>query len=471
MRAILSLYNTRTKQVEHFIPWDARLVTMYTCGPTVYHFAHIGNLRTYIMEDVLEKCLMLFGYSVKRAMNITDVGHLASDADTGEDKMLTGARRENKSVMDIAQHYTKAFFADCEKLNIKKPEIVVAATSCIAHYIEVIQDLLDKGYAYISGGNVYFDTSKLNDYYRLNKQNVDELMVASRESVTEDESKRSHTDFVLWFTRSKFQGQELVWESPWGMGYPGWHIECSAIAIHTLGEYLDIHCGGVDNIFPHHTNEIAQSEAYLQHDWCKYWFHVNHLTLASGKMSKSSGKMWTLKDLEDRGYDPVVFRLMCLQSHYRKPLEFSLQTLDNAVSAYKKLKKRIEKLQGGGASDWAMVEAYKAKFAEALGSDLNTALAISVVYDALKDDIGDQTKLDIIGAFDAVLSLNLLQEAVPQQDDGPQADEAHILQKIEERTLAKKEKRYQDADAIRKALFDEGVFLTDTAEGTAWERV
>ena len=258
----MQLYNTLTRQIEKFVPFNERQVTLYTCGPTVYHYAHIGNMRSYISEDVLEKTLNYLGYKVKRCMNITDVGHLTSDSDSGDDKMLKGAKREHMSVLDIAKKYTDIFFQDCALLNIKKPEIVVPATTCIDKYIEMIKVLLDKGYAYQSNGNVYFDITKLEDYYALTNHKEDEMVVGIREGVERDDSKHNQGDFVLWFTKSKFEDQELKWDSPFGVGYPGWHIECSAISINYLGEFLDIHCGAVDNIFPHHTNEIAQSEAY-----------------------------------------------------------------------------------------------------------------------------------------------------------------------------------------------------------------
>ena len=287
-------YNTLTKKIETVIPHEDGKIAMYTCGPTVYHFAHIGNLRSYIMEDVLEKSLRYVGYDVKRVMNITDVGHLASDADTGEDKMLKGAKREHKTVMEIAKFYTDAFFEDCKKLNIKTPDVVEPATNCIPEFIKMIEGLLEKGYAYQAGGNVYFDTSKLDNYYVFSTQAELETLVGVRDDVDEDTNKKNKTDFVLWFTKSKFEDQALKWDSPWGVGYPGWHIECSCIGIKHLGEYMDIHCGGVDNIFPHHTNEIAQSESYLGHKWCNYWFHVQHLNDKSGKMSKSKGDFLTV---------------------------------------------------------------------------------------------------------------------------------------------------------------------------------
>ena len=313
------LFNTLTRKVEPFIPNADGKVKMYTCGPTVYHFAHIGNLRSYIMEDVLEKSLRFGGYDVKRVMNITDVGHLSSDADTGEDKMLKGAKRENKTVMEIAKFYTDAFFSDCGKLNIKTPDVVEPATNCIGEFIHMVEVLLQKGYAYEAGGNIYFDTAKLDDYYVFSSQSEKELLVGVRDDVEQDENKKNKSDFVLWFTKSKFDDQELKWDSPWGIGYPGWHIECSGISIKHLGEDMDIHCGGVDNIFPHHTNEIAQSEAYLGHKWCNYWFHVHHLNDRSGKMSKSKGDFLTVSLLEQKGYNPLVYRMFCLQSHYRKP--------------------------------------------------------------------------------------------------------------------------------------------------------
>ena len=340
----MKLYNTLTRKVEEFVPHKDNVVNMYTCGPTVYHFAHIGNLRTYIEEDILEKTLSYLGYSVNRVMNITDVGHLSSDSDTGEDKMLKGAKRENKSVLDIAKFYTEAFFKDCENLNIKKPETVVPATSLIDEYIKIISKLIDTDYAYFSGGNVYFDTSKLKDYYVLTNHNEEELMVGVRDDVEEDMNKKNKTDFVLWFTKSKFDSQELKWDSPWGVGYPGWHIECSGISMKYLGEYLDIHCGGVDNIFPHHTNEIAQSEAYLGHKWCNYWMHVEHLNDKNGKMSKSKGDFLTVSLLKEKGYNPLSYRYMVLNSHYQKNLEFSFESLDGSENAYLKLKNRINSL-------------------------------------------------------------------------------------------------------------------------------
>ncbi len=467
----MKLYNTLTKTVEDFVPHEAGKVKMYTCGPTVYHFAHIGNLRTYIMEDTLEKFLRFAGYDVTRVMNITDVGHLTSDGDTGEDKMLKGAKREKKTVLEIAEFYKDAFFADCKKLNIKTPDIVQPATGCIAEFIKMIERLLEKDYAYIAEGNVYFDTSKAKDYYALSGHNTDELMVGVREDVSEDTNKRNKSDFVLWFTKSKFDDQELKWESPWGIGYPGWHIECSGISMKYLGEYLDIHCGGVDNIFPHHTNEIAQSEAYVGHKWCNYWFHVQHLNDERGKMSKSSGEFLTVSLIESKGYDPLAYRLFCLQSHYRKPLTFSYANMDNASAAYAKLLKRVAALKKDGEADADAVKAYHAKFEEAVAQDLNTAQGLTVLYDMLKDSaLSDATKLAIIADYDTVLSLGLIREEVKEEASAPSEEDAWILEKIAERAAAKKAKNYAQADAIRAELLEKGITLVDTKEGTTYKK-
>ena len=461
----MKLYNTLTRKIEEFIPNNDGIVKMYTCGPTVYHFAHIGNLRSYLCEDVLEKYLKYCGYKVDRVMNITDVGHLTGDSDDGTDKMVNSAKREHKSVLDIAKYYTDKFFIDADKLNIRKPDTIIPATSMIDDYIKIIKELIEKNYAYLSGGNVYFDTSKLDNYYCLTNHNIDELIDGARSDVEKDNNKKNKADFVLWFTKSKFDDQELKWDSPWGMGYPGWHIECSSISMKYLGEYLDIHCGGVDNIFPHHTNEIAQSESYLGHKWCNYWFHVEHLNDESGKMSKSKGDFLTIDTLINKGYNPLSYRYMVLSSHYSKPLLFTYENLDGAEKSYMKLKKRISNLKNEKDVISKDYDKFKNQFKEAMDSNLNTSLALTTVYDVLKSDMNDYTKYKLINEFDDVLSLDLTRNV----DKKNIIDEKNILSMIEERNNAKKNKDYQKADEIRNKLLDMGIVLKDTREGTIYE--
>lgn len=478
------LYNSATHRKEEFRPNHPEILKMYTCGPTVYHFAHIGNLRSYIMEDVLEKALRYEGYPVRRVMNITDVGHLTSDADEGEDKMLKGARREHKTVMEIAKYYTDAFFDDCRKLNIRRPDVVEPATHCIGEYIHIITVLLEKGYAYEAGGNVYFDTSKLERYYIFNDHNEEDLEVGVREGVEEDLNKKNRNDFVLWFTKSKFEDQALKWDSPWGVGYPGWHIECSGISMKYLGEDLDIHCGGIDNAFPHHTNEIAQSESYLGHKWCNFWFHVHHLNTGDGKMSKSKGEFLTVSLLEQKGYDPLAYRLFCLQSHYRRNLVFSYENLDNAAVSYRKLVSRIAALAAkpGETEDAAALAVLREKFRGALDNDLNTSLAVTAVYDVLKYPTNDTTRLSAIAEFDQVLGLSLTEKAAAERaanaaaqatEDGLIIDgegDARIDELVRARAEAKRAKNWAEADRLREALKAEGIVLTDLPNGARWRR-
>ncbi len=463
----MKFYNTLNKKVEEFIPNDKNNVSFYTCGPTVYHDQHIGNMRNYIGHDILDKTLRYLGYNVTRVMNITDVGHLTSDSDTGEDKMVKSAKEKKKSVLDIANYYTDAFFQDFELLNNRRPDIVSPATKHINDYIKIITKLLEKGYAYQNGGNVYFDISKLQDYYQLTNHKEDEMVVGARENVTEDKNKRNQADFALWFTKSKFEDQELKWDSPFGTGYPGWHIECTGISIHFLGEHLDIHGGGVDNIFPHHTNEIAQSEAYLGHKWCNYWFHNEHLMDETGKMSKSKGATLTVSVLKEKGYDPLAFRYMCLTSHYRKQLVFSYEGLEQASLAYQKLKLRIKNLKKEEQIQDNKIKEYKEKFKESLSNDLNTANAITLIYDILKDqEINETTKLELIKDFDTVLSLDLLKIEQKELDE---TTKKYIEDQIKIRTEAKQNKDYTTADKIRKDLEQKGIKLIDTKDGTTYQ--
>ena len=479
------LYNSATHKKEEFKTHTPGHVEMYTCGPTVYHFAHIGNLRSYIMEDVLEKYLRFAGYDVNRVMNITDVGHLTSDADEGEDKMLKGAKREHKTVMEIAQFYTDAFFDDCRKLNIKRPDIVQPATGLIDYYIHIVSTLIEKGYAYLAGGNVYFDTSKISRYYIFNDHNEEDLAVGVREGVEEDTNKKNKNDFVLWFTKSKFEDQALKWDSPWGVGYPGWHIECSGISMKYNGEYLDLHCGGVDNAFPHHTNEIAQSESYLGHTWCPHWCHVAHLNTEGGKMSKSKGEFLTVSLLEQKGYDPLAYRFFCLQSHYRKSLVFTWENLDNAVLAYNKLIAKIANLKDEGVVDETVRAEYRAKFMKEMDNDLNTAMAVTALYDVLKAGTNDASKLAVIADFDTVLSLSLLEKAAAKRKEnagtaavqtaggytitgeGDPAVDALVMARYE----AKKAKNFAEADRIRDELKAQGIEIVDARDGAVWKRV
>lgn len=462
----MKIYNTLTKKLENFIPNEEGHVKMYTCGPTVYHYAHIGNMRNYIGHDILERTLEYLGYEVTRAMNITDVGHLTSDSDSGEDKMEVAKRRENKTAMEIAKFYTEAFFNDFQALNCKMPDIISPATENIDMYIKMIEKLLDDGFAYISGGNVYFDISKLDDYYVLTNHQEDKMVVGAREGVEVDDSKRNQADFVLWFTTSKFENHELLWESPWGLGYPGWHIECSGISIKYLGESLDIHGGGVDNIFPHHTNEIAQSEAYLGHKWCNYWFHNEHLLDETGKMSKSNGEFLTVSLLKEKGYDPLSFRFMCLNSHYRKQLVFSYSALNQSETTYKKLLNKIESIEDTGELDEGEFSNYNEDFIESISNDLNTANALSVLYELLKDDqVNGHTKLELIKKFDKVFALNLIREKCVASND------EEIQSLIEKRNEAKKNKDFELADSIREELKIRGIELIDTREGTKYKIV
>ncbi len=463
----MKIYNTLSKSIEEFVPRDQDEVKMYTCGPTVYNYAHVGNLRTYIFEDIFEKTLNYIGYKVKRVMNITDVGHMTSDADAGEDKMLKGAKREGKDVLEIAAFYTEAFFNDLNKLNIKKPDIIVKATDLIDEYIKIISKLLETGHAYISNGNIYFDITKANDYYKLSGLKESDLLVGARDNVDEDKNKHNVFDFGLWFTSSKFDKQALKWDSPWGVGYPGWHIECSGISMKYLGEYLDIHCGAVDNIFPHHTNEIAQSEAYLGHKWCNYWVHGEFLNDETGKMSKSKGEFLILSLLENKGYKPLAYRFFCLGSHYRRQLVFSYESLDIAAASYEKLLNRVKNITSDDSIiDKEKAESYQATIKKALEDDLNTANALTTLFEVIKDsNLNNNTKLFLIEDFDEVLSLDLLKKETKVIEDELVSE---IESLIKERNAAKEQKDYNRADKIREYLLSKGVVINDSREGTTY---
>lgn len=497
----LHLFNTLSREIEPFRPIAEGKVGIYTCGPTVYNYAHIGNLRTYIGEDILVKTLSEFGYEVRRVMNITDVGHLESDADDGEDKLLKGAKRENKSIRDIANYYEDAFFRDCEKLNIRMPDVKVRATDCIERYIKFVKDLEAKGYTYFANGNVYFDITKFPKYTELSRAELDSQRTASREEVSVDEHKRNAQDFVLWFTRSKFENQAMKWESPWGTGYPGWHLECSVIALDNLGKHLDIHCGGVDHIAIHHTNEIAQTESYTGEKWVNYWWHGEFLIDGGGKMSKSSGEFVNLDLLVKKGYDPLAYRFYVLGSHYRRQLAFDFEKLDQATTAYKKLRERCAKIvessglkadsadaataaaQSSDANhraedvgrrfglneNFGAAQPFMEAFYGALADDLNTANALTELYNLLKADIPDYDKAGAIVAMDKVLSLRLNEPFAGGEEDPEFKEKVEAL--IAKRAAAKAEKDYAEADRIRGELTGMGVVLKDGKEGTSWERL
>ena len=460
----MKLFNSLTKKVEEFIPIQEGIVKMYTCGPTVYHYQHIGNMRTYITEDIFEKTFKYLGYKVERVMNITDVGHLKSDADEGEDKMVIAMEREKKTSKEIAEFYTNEFKIDCELSNVRWPDIVVPATNEIEEYIKIIQKLLDKGIAYESKGNIYFDTSKYDKYYELSGKKEEDLITAVRDDVEEDTNKKNPADFVLWFTNSKFGNQELQWDSPFGRGFPGWHIECSGIATKYLGEYLDIHFGAEDAVFPHHTNEKAQSECFLEHKWCNYWVHLSWLLTGNIKMSKSKGHILTVSKLKEEGYNPLSFRYLILNTYYHKQVNFTYDALDQAQKAYNKLLNKISKITEDGSFDKELFDSYDSKFKAFLENDLNTSNAITLLYDLLKDDsVNNTTKLELIKSWDKVFSLDLL-----KKEENNSELEEYILSKIEERKIAKQNKDYALADAIRNELLEKKIELKDTREGTTW---
>ena len=463
----MKLFNTLTHKVEEFIPITEGVVNMYTCGPTVYHYQHLGNYRTYITEDVFEKTFKYLGYKVNRVMNITDVGHLKSDGDEGEDKMVIAMQREHKTSREIAKYYTDDFKENCELLNIRWPDTVKPATGEIDMYIKMITKLLSDGYAYESNGNIYFDTSKMPNYYELSGRKEEDLIVASRDDVEEDVNKKNPADFVLWFTNSKFGNQELQWDSPFGRGFPGWHIECSGISIKYLGEYLDIHFGAEDAVFPHHTNEIAQSEAYLGHKWCNYWVHLSWLLTNNIKMSKSLGHITTVKTLKEEGYNPLAYRYFILTSYYHKQVNFTYETLEQSQTAYMKLVNKISSLKPDGELDKDQFETYDNKFKSYLENDLGTSNAITLIYDLLKDDkLNNTTKLELIKSWDTVLSLDLI-----KNEETNKETDSYVLEMIEKRNEAKKNKDFATADKIRDELLAKGIMLVDTREGTTYKEI
>lgn len=474
----LRFYNTLGRSLEVFQPIAPGKVGFYGCGPTVYNFAHIGNLRAYVFEDVLDRTLRYLGYQLTHVMNVTDVGHLSGDDDTGEDKMVRSAAERGKSVLEVAAYYTDAFFADTDRLNIRRPDVVCKATEHVGDMIALIRRIEANGFTYLAGGNLYFDVSKFPSYGELARLKLDELQSGARVEV--DENKRNPQDFVLWFTKSKFENQALLWDSPWGRGYPGWHIECSAMSMRYLGESFDIHAGGIDHIPVHHTNEIAQSEAATGKKWVKYWLHNEFLVMSGGKMSKSKGGFLTLKTLVDAGYQPLDYRYFLLGGHYRSQLQFSYEALDSSRASRAALTERILALRdkAGALPEAALgrlgeaARARLAAFKEAIEDDLSTPRALAELWGLLKDPAVPAGEA-LAAAFDMdrVLGLGLagLERKVEKPVDPALAAEIEAL--VAERTAAKKARDFARADGIRDQLKARGVSLEDGPSGTVWKIV
>lgn len=463
-----SLFNTMSRRVEALEPIEAGKVGLYCCGPTVYNFAHIGNLRTYIFEDVLRRALEMAGLDVKHVMNITDVGHLTSDADEGEDKMIVAMRREGKTAHDIAEFYTDAFFKHAAALNIVRPHIECKATEHVGVMIGLIKRLEAAGLAYVAGGNVYYDITKFPDYGRLGGQNLDDLKSGARIEV--DQAKRGPHDFALWFTQSKFDNQEMTWDSPWGRGYPGWHIECSAMSMKYLGDQFDIHCGGIDHVPVHHANEIAQSEgATGKAPWVKHWMHGEFLVTDEAKMSKSSGEFTTVDTLIEKGYDPLAYRYLCLGAHYRQQLGFSYEALDGAANSLDSLRSSVLALKAeaaGSVGEIADDSARLLEFQSHVAADLNMPRALAVAWGVLKDDASAADKLALLYEFDKVLGLGL--EALqPEQVDVP--DDVAAL--VEQRSTARANKDWAESDRLRDEIAALGYAVKDTAGGAEVTRM
>lgn len=506
----LRLYNTMGRTMQDFAPITEGYVGFYGCGPTVYNYAHIGNLRAYVFLDILDRTLTFLGYDKKHVMNITDIGHLTGDADAGEDKMLKTAKERHESVLEVAKFYTDAFFTDIDRLNIIRPDVVCKATEHVQDMIDLIKRIEANGHTYMAGGNLYFDVSTYPDYGKLANLNLDELKTGAgkRDVVVIDENKRNPYDFVLWFTKSKFEDQALTWDSPWGRGYPGWHIECSAMSMKYLGEHFDIHTGGIDHIPIHHTNEIAQSEGATGSKWVNYWLHNEFLVIAKDKkeaesgegtkMSKSSGNFLRLQTLIDKGYDPLDYRFFLLGAHYRKQIYFSWDAMDGAKNARQALVQRVAKLAqtAGGVQTLkadksykkgealntadlsAKAQSYIEDFKKALENDLSTPVALSMIQKAVKDsELTAEDALELIRRMDSVIGLKLAECAEKQlsaapvdqvASNDPEAEEINAL--VKERTEAKKAKNFARADEIRKMLTERGITITDTPNGAVWER-
>ncbi len=465
----MRLYNTLTRRKEIFRPLHNKTVGLYTCGPTVYNYAHIGNLRTYLFEDVLERTLLRNGYRVKRVMNITDVGHLTSDADTGEDKMEKGAAREGKTVWDIARFYTKAFFRNIEELNIGKPRYIAPASKFIPEQIALVRRLLKRGYAYETTRAVYFDVSRFKNYAKLSRQKLTGKMTAVRKEVVADPEKRHPYDFVLWFKLvGHFKNHLMRWPSPWGPGFPGWHVECSAISNKFLGQPFDIHTGGIDHISVHHTNEIAQSEAAYGKPLARFWLHGEFLGIDRKRMGKSEGNFITLETVKRRGFSPLAYRYFVLGTHYRKKLNFTWEALGAAENAFKKLYAAVETIKGQMGKNNPRKSALcksafisvRNKFNAALDNDLNTPQALAVLWETVNDArLSPREKLPLLFSYDEVLGLGL--KTAKKQAAAP----ASILKLVRARELYRANKQFAHADALRERIEGLGYRVEDTPEG------
>jgi len=466
------LFNTMTRGLTPLAPLNPGEVKLYCCGPTVYNYQHLGNLRTYIFEDLLSRMLIHANFKVTHVMNITDVGHLVSDADEGEDKMLLAQKREGKKSYEIAEYYTSVFLSDCSELNINRPTIICKATDHISHMIRLIERLIENGFAYVSAGNVYFDVSKNADYGKLSGQSLDSLKAGARIDV--DSAKKSPLDFALWFTKSKFENQELQWDSPWGLGYPGWHIECSAMAMEYLGESFDIHCGGIDHIPVHHTNEIAQSECATGQKFASIWMHGGFLVESGGKMSKSKGEFLTLKVLKEKGYSPLAYRYLCLSSHYRNELSWSWESIEGAQNALNRLKTRINALEVSKSSiessrysNNSETEQCRLDFFKSLRSDLNAPQALSKMYDMLSNkNIINSDKGYLIAEFDSIFGLNLLEEDLVEE---PPSNV--IIELARSREKARQERNFTESDRLRDEILKLGFIIEDSPQGFKLKRI
>jgi len=464
----MKLYNTLTRAKDDFQPLEGNTVRIYSCGPTVYNYAHIGNLRTYVFMDLLRRCLKWEGYELRHCMNITDVGHLVSDGDDGEDKMAKTARETKKTPWEIAAYFTGVFLKDIDRLNIDRPEIIAKATEHIPEMLHFVESLDEKGYAYETSDGIYYDIGKFPAYGKLSRINLDDQQAGARVEVNSE--KRHPADFALWKKAPK--EHIMQWESPWGMGYPGWHIECSAMSLKYLGEYFDIHTGGVDHIPIHHENEIAQSEGLLGHPSAHFWMHGEFMLVDNGKMSKSLGNTYTIDQLMEKGYDPLDFRYFCLNAHYRSKLNFTFDGMDGAKKSLRNLRAAIAKHKDAvDAPAEGALEALIAEFNESVADDLNIPRALGVVWNMARLETKSRKVYEAILDCDRILGLDLDRELPAEEEKAPvdEALDAEIQEKIALRLAAKKAKNYAEADAIRSELAARGITLIDTPQGTTYK--